>query len=108
MRFSLNPGDFLPQTTIVDVLLSSVGELLAIIPESQEKQNVVSALAPFSTSIVPSALGLDEVLACLRKEGLAEDSLIAADILLDAAYDLDLNYATDVINSHVEMYIETI
>jgi len=106
MRFTLKKKNFLPQTSIVDVLLEAIDELLITVPESEKRQRVTSALLPFNDSIVPSALSLSEVNARLREAGLEEDRLLAADLLLDAAYDLDLNYASDVITNHIDRYIE--
>jgi len=104
-KSDLPPGDFLPQTTFVENLLREVLALMAVVPDSKQRQRVIRALEPFHRIIVPSALGIEEVTERLIKDLGYADPLDAADILLDAAYDVDLNYATDAIEYHVNEYL---
>ena len=104
-RLRFPPSGFLPQTGFVEDLLREVMALLPTAPDSEQKRRLVATLEPFRHTIVPSALGIEEVRTLLERELGHADPLAVADILLDAAYDLDLNYATDVIRFHVEEYV---
>lgn len=99
------PGNFLPQTVFVEELLREVVALLPLVPDSRQKRRVMVSLEPFYRTIVPSVLGIKEVEDQLVRELGYADPLIVADILLDAAYDLNLNYASSVVRYHVDEYI---
>ncbi len=103
--FKLPSGKFFPQTAFVERLLKEVSALIAVLPNSKQKQRVIGALEPFHRIIVPSALGIEEISERLIKELGYADPLDVADILLDAAYDIGLNYVTDAIEYHVNEYL---
>ena len=97
--------NFFPQTEIVEALLNSVVGLLAVSPDTEQKRKALKTLEPFRNTIVPSALGLDEVKQQMKESGLKFDMFGALDILLNAAYDVDLNYASQAIEYHTDEYI---
>ena len=97
--------NFFPQTEIVEALLNSVVGLLAVSPDSEQKRKVLKALEPFHNTIVPSALGLDEVKQQMEESGLTFNMYVALDILFNTAYDVDLNYAAEAIEYHTDEYI---
>ena len=104
-RLRLPVSGFLPQTGFVEDLLRETIALLPTIPDSAQRKRVIAALEPFRRNIVPSALGIEEVNNFLNRELGHADPFAAADIILNAAYVFDLNYATDVIRYHADEYI---
>lgn len=100
--------NFLPQTEIVETLLNSIVDLLAVSPDSEQKRKVLNAFEPFRNTIVPSALGLDEVKHQMKESGLEFNMFAALNILFNAAYDVDLNYASEAIEYHTDEYIDLI
>lgn len=105
MERIVSAGDCMPQTAIVGQLLRDVQALLAGIPDSPQKTRVLESVQEFRRAIVPCALSLDDIARLLKQEGDCADPLVAADILLDAAYDVDLNYALHAIRHHVDEYL---
>jgi hypothetical protein len=72
---------------------------------SPQKTRVLESVQAFRRAMIPCALNLDESVRLLMQEGGYADPLVAADILLDAAYDVDLNCALHAIRYHVDEYL---
>ena len=97
--------NFLPQTLIVEKLLETTSKLLPELPESRNKQLLINALHEFENAITPSAVYLDEVHSHAFEQNIQVTSQQALEILENAAFDIDLNYAGQAVEYHVDQFL---
>jgi hypothetical protein len=97
--------NYLPQTILVEQLLRLVTETLPKLPEDDLKHRLLSCLKEFEVAMTTSAIYLDEV----YKKALSEHVILrhdeAVELLSNAASDIDLNYAANAIEYHVDEYL---
>ena len=96
--------NFLPQTLIVEKLLEATSKLLPELLESENKQLLINALHEFESAIAPSAIYLGEVHSYASEQNLEVTSQQALEILENAAFDIDLNYAGQAVEYHVDQF----
>jgi hypothetical protein len=89
---------------IVQQLLESATAVLRFIPDSDEKTTLCATLARFDNKIVPTAIELDEVVEYLNQRGVSVETTVASEILINAAYDIDLNCVDSAIEYHANEY----
>ncbi len=99
---------YLMQTGIVEQLLGAATNILPILPEGESKQAFIKAMDNFKDVITPSAISLSEIYEYLSTHSIAPTKEEAINLLENAAYDIDLNYATDAVIYHVDEYISGI
>ena len=97
--------NFLPQTLIVEKLLEATSNLLPELPESGNKQLLINALNEFERAIAPSAIYLNEVHNYVLEQNLEVTTQQALEILENAAFDIDLNYAGQAVEYHVDQFL---
>ena len=97
--------DFLPQTLIVERLLSSVYKILPTLPESDDKRLLLNALEEFKGATIPSAIHIKEVQDLVSKRRITATSKQQYSILQDASLDIELNYANQAVAYHVDQFI---
>ena len=97
--------NFLPQTLIVEKLLEATNKLLPELSDNEHKQLLINALHAFEGAIIPSAIYLDEVHGYALEHNLQVTSQQALEILENAACDIDLNYAGQSVEYHVDQFL---
>ena len=97
--------NFLPQTLIVEKLLEATNKLLPELPENNHKQLLINALRAFESAITPSAIYVDEVQNYALEQNVQFTILQMLKILENAAYDIDLNYAGQAVEYHVDQFL---
>lgn len=99
--------NYLPQATIVEKLLNLIGEVLPELPDDSLKQKLLDSLKDFEIAITPSTIYLEEVYqyASMQNIEISQEQAIA--ILENAAVDIDLNYASEAVEYHVDEYIKS-
>ena len=100
--------NFLPQTLIVEKLLEATNKLLPDFPENDHKQLLINALHEFESAITPSAIYLVEVENYTLKQNSHVTNQQALQILQNAASDIDLNYAGQAVEYHVDQFITSL
>ncbi|MDP2153748.1 MAG: hypothetical protein Q8J66_08840 [Methylotenera sp.] len=96
---------YLMQTGIVERLLEAVVIVMPTLPEGESKQNLMEAMDVFKEAITPSALFLSEVHEYLSSHSITIGAGEAVQLLENAAYDIDLNHASDAVIYHVDEYL---
>ena len=97
--------NFLPQTLIVEKLLAVANELLPTLPENDHKELLINALHEFESAITPSAIYLEEVHGHTLGQNFQLTNQQARLILQDAASDIQLNYAGQAVEYHVDQFM---
>ena len=97
--------EFLPQTLIVERLLTIIDKVLPTLAENKDKERLLSALEEFKGATVPSAIFMKEVQDLLLKRNATVTSQQVYSILENASLDIDLNYASQAIEYHVDEFI---
>ena len=95
----------LPQAILVEQLLGLVAELIPKLPEDDFKQRLLSCLKEFEVAMTPSTIYLDEVYKKALSKQVVISHKVAVEILSNVASDIDLNYAINAIEYHVDEYI---
>ena len=98
-------NNHLPQAVLVEQLLGLVAELIPKLPEDNFKQRLLSCLKEFEVVMIPSTISLDEVYKKALSEHIVISPKVAVEILINAANDINQNYATSAIKYHVDEYI---
>lgn len=89
---------------IVQQLLESAAAVLHLVPESDERTALCETLARFDDKIVPTAIEVGEVVDYLNQRGVPVETTVAGEILINAAYDIDLNMVNSAIEYHADEY----
>lgn len=89
---------------IVQQLLESATAVLRFVPDSDERTTLCATLAKFDDKIVPTAIEVGEVVDYLNQRGVSVDTTVASEILINAAYDIDLNMVNSAIEYHADEY----
>ena len=97
--------EFLPQTLIVERLLTIIDKVLPTLAENKDKERLLSALEEFKGATVQSAIFMKEVQDLLLKRNATVTSQQVYSILENASLDIDLNYASQAIEYHVDEFI---
>ena len=98
-------NNHLPQAILVEQLLGLVAELIPKLPEDNFKQRLLSCLKEFEVVMTPSTINLDEIYKKALSEHIVISHKVAVEILINAANDINQNYAINAIKYHVDEYI---
>src|SRR5665647_1213524 len=99
---------YLMQTGMVEKLLEAASSILPALPEGEPKQTLIEAMDNFKDAITPSTLFLSEVYEYLSAHSSDLTREEAINLLENAAYDIDLNFASEAVIYHVDEYISGI
>lgn len=89
----------------VQKLLESSDAALRLLPESEEKVALRSALAAFDDKIVPSVIELDKIVDYLDQRGIVVEMAEARKLLIDVTTNIDLGYIDSAIEEQINEYV---
>ena len=92
---------------MVEKLLDLISEILPALPDDVLKQRLLASLKDFEVAITPSAIGLDEVYELAARQEIELSHEQAISILQNTAVDIDLNYASEAVEYHVDECINS-